>query len=64
MKRLSVSVFINNNSTSVNFPFIARPTPNINQLSNYPISPNNVRIFLCLLPNKYNNSPDGLPKSI
>ena len=32
------SVFINNNSTSVNFPFIARPTPNINQFSNYPIS--------------------------
>ena len=44
-------VFINNNSTSVNFPFIARPTPNINQFSNYPISHNNVRNFYvyCLI---------------
>ena len=64
LSRQFSSVFINNNSTSVNFPFIDRPTPNINQFSNYPISSNNVRKCLCLLPNKYNNSPDGLPKAI
>ena len=44
--------------------YITRHTPNINQFSNYSISPNNVRKWLCLLPNKYNNSPDGLPKAI
>ena len=64
LSRQFSSVIINNNSTSVSFPFIARPTPNFNQFSNYPISPNNVRKCLCLLPNKYNNSPDGLPKAI
>ena len=62
LSRQFSSVFINNNSrvnlpTSVHFSFIARPTPTIKQFSNYPISPNDVRIFLCLLPNKYNNSP-------
>ena len=33
------SVFINNNSTSVNFPFIARPTPIIYNLSLHFIFP-------------------------
>ena len=50
---------MNNNNTSTNFPFIARPTPNINQFSNYPVSPNYVRKCICLLPNKYNNSLTG-----
>ena len=43
LSRQFISVFINNNSTSVNFPFIAIITPNINQFSKYTISPNNVR---------------------
>ena len=43
LSRQFSSVFINNNITSINFPFIARPTPTINQFTNYPISLNNVR---------------------
>ena len=40
-------LFINNNSTSVNFHFIARHTPNINQFSNLN------RICRCFITNDY-----------
>ena len=33
-------------------------------LSSYPNNPEVLRTFLCLLPSKLNNSPDGIPKGL
>ena len=54
------SVFNNNTSPVPNIPSIICK----NTFESFPLSPETIRKFLCFLPNKFNNSSDGLPKGV
>ena len=54
------SVFNNNTSPVQNIPSIIFK----NTFESFPLSPETIIKFLCFLPNKFNNSSDGLPKGV
>ena len=54
------SVF--NKSYNFNIPILSISSHISSSLSSYPTTPDVLRKFLCLLPSKFNNSPDGIPK--
>ena len=56
------SVF--NKSYNINIPILSISSHISSSLSYYPTTPEVLCKFLCLLPSKFNNSPDGIPKGL
>ena len=58
----SFTVF--NKSYNINIPILSISSHISLSLSSYPTTPEVLRTFLCLLPSKFNNPPEGIPKGL
>ena len=56
--------YVFNKISNINIPILSISSNISSSLSSYPTTPELLRKFLCLLPSKFNNSPDGIPKRL
>ena len=56
--------YVFNKSYYINIPILSISSHISSSLSSYPTNPEVLRKYLYLLPSKFNNSPDGIPKGL
>ena len=56
--------YVFNKMSNINIPILSISSHISSSPSSYPTTPEVLRKMICLLPSKFNNSPDGIPKGL